>query len=207
MDFIGKIYPASSKGHSLILVATYIFTKWIEDVPLKKEEQGNVINFVKENIIHRFGIPESLTTNQRTILTGPDMRGFVEDYGIKLINLSPHYPQSNGKAEASNKVLIRILQKMMEENLRDWPRLLEAMIMELEDVEELRIQAYNAFLLQKQKVARIYNKRINKKSFQEGDVVWKTILPLGTKDRDLGKWSPNWEGPQDPGRVANWLSS
>jgi hypothetical protein len=25
--------------------------------------------------------------------------------------------------------------------------------------------------------------------------VWKTILPLGTKDRKIGKWSPSWEGP------------
>jgi hypothetical protein len=26
-------------------------------------------------------------------------------------------------------------------------------------------------------------------------LVWKVILPLGTKDPYLGKWSPNWEGP------------
>ncbi|XP_073277708.1 uncharacterized protein [Primulina huaijiensis] len=57
MDLIGKIYPASSKGHSFILVATDFFTKWVEAVPLKKAEQGDVINFVKENSIHRFGIP------------------------------------------------------------------------------------------------------------------------------------------------------
>ncbi|XP_073298605.1 uncharacterized protein [Primulina huaijiensis] len=87
----------------------------------------------------------------------------------------------------------------------------EAMIMELEELDELRIQAYNALLLQKQKVARIYNRRINKKNFQEGDIVWKTILSLGTKDRDLGKWSPNWEGPFKVHKVldgnAYWLSS
>ncbi|XP_073294465.1 uncharacterized protein [Primulina huaijiensis] len=69
------------------------------------------------------------------------------------------------------------------------------MIMELEELDELRIQAYNALLVQKQKIARIYNKRVNKKSFHEGEVVWKAILPLGTKDRELGKCSPNWEGP------------
>lgn len=68
MDLIGKIYPASSKGHSYILVATDVFTKWIEALPLKNAEQGDVINFVKENIIHRFGIPESLTTDQDTTL-------------------------------------------------------------------------------------------------------------------------------------------
>ncbi|XP_075483761.1 uncharacterized protein LOC142523912 [Primulina tabacum] len=175
------------------------------------------------------------------MFTGSDMKEFAEDYGIKLRNSSPHYPQSNGQAEASNKILIKILQKMRKENPRDWPRLLpeilwayrtskrsatgvspfsltfghdavlpleimvpsmrvarqnelslenynEAMIMELEELDELRIQAYNAMLLQKQKVARIYNKRVNKKSFHEGEIVWKAILPIGTKDRELGKW-------------------
>jgi hypothetical protein len=33
------------------------------------------------------------------------------------------------------------------------------------------------------------------KSFQVGDLVWKTILPVGTKDHKFGKWSLSWEGP------------
>ena len=36
MNLIGKIHPASSKGHNFILVATNYFTKWVEAVPLKK---------------------------------------------------------------------------------------------------------------------------------------------------------------------------
>ena len=63
MDLIGKIYPASSKGHNFILVATNYFTKWVEVVPLKNVEQKDVIQFIKEQIIHRFGIPQSITTN------------------------------------------------------------------------------------------------------------------------------------------------
>ena len=57
MEVIGKIYPASSKGHNFILFAIDYFTKWVEAVPLKKEEQKDVIQFIKEQIIHRFGIP------------------------------------------------------------------------------------------------------------------------------------------------------
>ncbi|XP_075515608.1 uncharacterized protein LOC142550256 [Primulina tabacum] len=77
MDLIGKIYPSSSKGHSFILVATDFFTKWVEAVYLKKVEQGDVFNFVKENLIHRFGIPKSLTTDQGTMFTCSYMREFA----------------------------------------------------------------------------------------------------------------------------------
>ena len=82
MDLIGKIHPVSSKGHSFILVATNYFTKWVEAVPLKKAEQKDVIQFMKEQIIHTFGIPQSITTDQGTMFTREEMDYFSVDYGI-----------------------------------------------------------------------------------------------------------------------------
>jgi hypothetical protein len=35
-----------------------------------------------------------------------------------------------------------------------------------------------------------------------GDLVGKTILPLGTLSGKFGKWSPSWEGPFRDIRVA-----
>ena len=66
--------------------------------------------------------------------------------------------------------------------------------MELESVDDKRIQAFNYMLIQKNKVARTYNKIIKRKIFEVGELVWKIILPVGSKDKELGKWSPNWEG-------------
>ena len=63
MDLIGKIYPVSSKGHNFILVAIDYFTKWVEAVPWKKVEQKDVFQFIKEHIIHIFGVPQSSTTD------------------------------------------------------------------------------------------------------------------------------------------------
>jgi hypothetical protein len=39
---------------------------------------------------------------------------------IKLLNSSPYYAQANGKAEASNKVLIKIIKKKIKDNPRRW---------------------------------------------------------------------------------------
>ena len=91
MDLIGKNYLASSKWHNFILVATGYFTKLVEAVPLKKAEHKNMIQFIKEHFIHRFGIPQSITTEQGTMFTGEEMNYFAVDYGIQLIRLTPFY--------------------------------------------------------------------------------------------------------------------
>jgi hypothetical protein len=44
-------------------------------------------------------------------------------------------------------------------------------------------------------VAKAYNKRIRERSFQIGELVWKTIWTPGTRSSKFGKWSPSWEGP------------
>ena len=53
------------------------------------------------------------------MFTREEMNYFIADYEIQLIRSTPFYAQANGQAEASNKVLIGILEKMLEENLRD----------------------------------------------------------------------------------------
>ena len=71
----------------------------------------------------------------------------------------------------------------------------EAMIMELKSAYDRRIQASNYMLIQKNKVAQTYNKRIKRKNFEVGELVSTIILLVGSKDKELGKWSPNWKGP------------
>ena len=68
-------------------------------------------------------------------------------------------------------------------------------MMELEALDGKRFQALDHIMLQKKKVARAYTKRVRRKNFEEREIVWKVVLPISAKDRELGKWSPNWEGP------------
>ena len=59
-------------------------------------------NFVKEHIVYRFGIPQTITTDQGTMFTLEEFGDFAASMGIKLLNSSPYYAQANGQAEASN---------------------------------------------------------------------------------------------------------
>jgi hypothetical protein len=60
---------------------------------------------------------------------------------------------------------------------------------------ESRLTALSEIEKEKLRVARAYNKKVKEKSFQIGELVWKTILPVGVKNNKFDKWSPNWEGP------------
>ncbi|GKU97768.1 hypothetical protein SLEP1_g10860 [Rubroshorea leprosula] len=214
IDLIGKVYPPSSKGHSFIIVATDYFTKWVEAKPMKKVDQYDVIKFIKEDIIHRFGLLETITTDQGTVFVSHQVEAFAKEMGFHLLNSTPHYAQANGQAEASNKVVINLLEKMVDDNPRRWHELLEydeAMMLELEDLEDTRLAALDRLQAQKLKIAKSYNKRVKGKNLAVGDLVWKAILPLGKKDHRFGKWSPNWDGPFQIHEVlrggAYWLES
>jgi hypothetical protein len=63
------------------------------------------------------------------------------------------------------------------------------------EVTDKRVTALGEIEKDKIMVAKAYNKKVKAKSFQVGDLVWKTVLPLRSKDRKFGKWSPSWEGP------------
>nr|KYP62784.1 Pro-Pol polyprotein [Cajanus cajan] len=120
MDLIGQIHPPSSKNHKYILVAIDYFTKWVEAIPLKDVEQKDIINFVEDHIITRFGIPQTITTDQGTVFTGRKVAQYTESRGIKLITSTPYYAQANGQVEAANKVVIGLIKKHVSSRPRSW---------------------------------------------------------------------------------------
>ena len=91
MDMIGQINPSSSKGHQWVLAAIDYFTKWVEAVPMRSVASRDVISFVKEHIIHRFGIPQTITTDGGSVFISEEFRKFADDTGFKLIKSSPYY--------------------------------------------------------------------------------------------------------------------
>ncbi|XP_059650570.1 uncharacterized protein LOC132296379 [Cornus florida] len=173
---------------------------------------------------------------------------YCAECGIQVISSTSYFAQSNRQAEASNKVILNILEKMIENNPKEWHHLLfealwayrnskrsstgvtpymltyghdvvlpmeitirsarvvfhnnltpadynHAMLVELEDLDEVRLNALDHIIAQKKKVMRAYNTKVKAKTFVEGDLVWQVKFPPGVKSLKYGKWTPNWEGP------------
>jgi ribonuclease HI len=120
LDFIGEIHPPSSGQHRWILVATDYFTKWIEAIPTRNANHTVIINFLQENIFARFGCPKRLVTDNAAAFKDKHLVKLCEELGIQLVHSTAYYPQGNGLAESSNKSLVRIIKKLLEQNARGW---------------------------------------------------------------------------------------
>ncbi|CAN6686524.1 unnamed protein product [Malus baccata var. baccata] len=183
-------------------------------------------------LLRRYGVPETIVTDCGPSFISKEVEEFASKYKIKMIQSSLYYPQSNGQAEASNKILVNIIKRMVIDSPEKWHEMLgvgtdttpyaltfgqdavlpmeinvssiriqnqfglhsaeyvEAMCQGIEDLDAARIEALNQIKEGKTVVARAYNKKVKVKSFKEGDLVWKTVLPLGAQLRGFGKWSP-----------------
>ena len=119
LDHIEPINPPSC-GYIWILAAIEYFTKWVEAIPLKKATKATIANFVKGYIITRFGIPRRLISDNRTPFINKVMKGLTEAYCIKHGRSTSYYPQGNGQAEATNRVMLKILKKMKHEYEGKW---------------------------------------------------------------------------------------
>jgi hypothetical protein len=120
LDFIGEIHPHSSKQHKWILTTTDYFTKRVEAIPTRNAFESVVIGFLEDNILSRFGFPQKIVTDNTHALKLMDMINFCQKYNIILGHSTAYYPQGNGLAESSNKILITVIKKVLTENKKAW---------------------------------------------------------------------------------------
>ncbi|GJX28581.1 reverse transcriptase domain-containing protein [Tanacetum coccineum] len=71
MDILGPLTPARG-GAKFVVVAIDYFTKWIEAKPLVKITGKEIIRFVMDNIICRYGLPRIIVTNNGAQLAEPN---------------------------------------------------------------------------------------------------------------------------------------
>jgi ribonuclease HI len=82
LDLVGPLQKASG-DFSHLLVAIDKFSKWIEVRPLTSIRSEQAVVFFT-NIIHRFGVPNSIITDNGTQFTGKKFLDFCEDHHIRV---------------------------------------------------------------------------------------------------------------------------
>ncbi|KAK0585343.1 hypothetical protein LWI29_027080 [Acer saccharum] len=104
IDLIGPM-PTAPEGAKHAIVAVDYFTKWVEAESLVHITEENTTSFVKKNILYRFGMPNTIITNNGTQFDSKKFRELCDKYGINNYYATPAHPQTNGQTEAVNKII------------------------------------------------------------------------------------------------------
>jgi ribonuclease HI len=130
LDQVGPL-PKSSRGsHSYVLVAVDKFSKWIKAVPVTNQEATTAVKFF-ESITCRYGVPNSIITDNGTNFTSGEFQEFTKELGIKIKYASVAHPKSNGQVEKANRLVCAGLKKRL---LRPLKRTAGAWVEELPSV-------------------------------------------------------------------------
>jgi hypothetical protein len=83
-------------GYTHLLIAINKFSKWIEVRPLNSIRSEQAVAFFT-NIIHRFGVLNSIITDNGTQFTGRKFLDFCEDHHIRVDWAAVAHPMTNGQ--------------------------------------------------------------------------------------------------------------
>ena len=107
-----------------MLVAVDKFTKWIEAVPVTSADAASVVSFIK-GIVFRFGVPNSIVTDNGSNFTSKEFKAYCAEVGIKLHFASVAHPQTNGQVEKANGIICNGIKKRLltplEKARHTWP--------------------------------------------------------------------------------------
>ena len=96
------------------------FTKWVEAKALANIWDVDVKKFVWRNIVTRFGVLESLVSDNGLQFDSKAFCEFCSNLGIKNKYSTPTYPQSNDQVKTINKAIVNSLKKRMEGTKGRW---------------------------------------------------------------------------------------
>ncbi|XP_074374609.1 uncharacterized protein LOC141715020 [Apium graveolens] len=142
---------------------------------------------------------------------------FANSWNIGLIKSTPRYPQANGQAESSNKIIINNLKRRLMTCKGKWAEELSwvlwsdrttpktstgqtpySLVYELSHnkdiVDELREMAKNRVAAYQQRIANVYNKHVHIRIFRVGDMVLRKTFQ-NTMDVTAEKFDATWKGP------------
>ena len=118
IDFMGPF--SSSFGYIYILVGVDYVSKWVKIVPCRAVDNRVVLEFLKENIFSRFGVPKPIISDGGSHFCNKPFENLLTKYGVKHKVATPYHPQTSGQVELANREIKIILMKVVNSNRKDW---------------------------------------------------------------------------------------
>lgn len=103
MDLIGPL--GLSDGFLYCLTIIDKFTRWAKAIPIKDKSSESVCRAFYDNWISRFGVPETVTTDQGKEFQSKMTQSLMKFAGCHRVRTTTYHPASNGMVEKWHRTL------------------------------------------------------------------------------------------------------
>ncbi len=79
-----------------------------------------ILNREREDLINKFGSPESILSDQGTIFESAAFAAFCTKYNIRKVRTTPYHPQGNGLAERTIRTIKEMLALTVNSSHDNW---------------------------------------------------------------------------------------
>ncbi|CAD6198402.1 unnamed protein product [Caenorhabditis auriculariae] len=165
VDILGPL-PITAKQNRYVLTLVDAFTKWFITVPLITQDSSSVIRAIVENLITKFGTPESLITDNGTNFLSNQFTEALKTLEILHKTSAPYHKSSNGQVERYHRSLEESLSSFVNATQSDWDDYLSLVTFALNTVEHstTKISPFFATFGREPRIP--------------ADVTWKTPMPV-----------------------------
>ncbi|GJY64158.1 reverse transcriptase domain-containing protein [Tanacetum coccineum] len=184
IDFMGP-FP-SSKGNKYILVAVDYLSKWVEAKALPTNDARVVVKFLK-SLFARFGTPRAIISDCGTHFCNDQFAKVMSKYGVT---------HRENRASWSDKLddALWTFRTSFKTPIECTPysSFIESLKLQLNELNELRDQAYENSLIYKERTKKLHDSKIKNRIFNVGDQV---LLFNSRLKIFSGKLKTRWSGP------------
>lgn len=127
IDILGPL-PKSKDGFRYILMIVDSFSKWTEALPLLTMESREIAWKLYDEIICRFGCPDSILTDRGQNFMSLLLKELCQILRITKLSTSSYHAACNAQVERMNSVVLQKLRIYGNENQTDWAQLLPSIM-------------------------------------------------------------------------------
>ena len=121
MDIVGPL-TQTCEGNRYLLTFQDELSRYTLAVPISQQDALTIATDFVEQIILKFGIPQTLLTDQGSNFLSELFANVCKLLRVKRIKTSSYHPQTNGALERTHRVLVEYLRFYILENQIDWDK-------------------------------------------------------------------------------------
>ena len=92
-----------------------MFSGYVVPILLRKDTSQKIAEAFENHFIKQFGVPQEISSDNASNLSGPAMRKLCAFYSIKHRKTTPYMPTSHGMVENANKGIVTNLKIFLDQ--------------------------------------------------------------------------------------------